>query len=86
MTTTTTLSPTLDEVLAAVERIRVVLEQHAAQAESERHLSDAYYDAMIGAGLFRLLVPHAFGGYQFAPVDAYRVWEAVSRIDSSYPP
>jgi alkylation response protein AidB-like acyl-CoA dehydrogenase len=83
MTTTTTLAPTIDEVLAAVERIRAVLEQHTAEAESERHLSDASYDAMIDAGLFRLLVPRAFGGYQFAPVDAYRVWEAVSRIDSA---
>jgi alkylation response protein AidB-like acyl-CoA dehydrogenase len=71
-----------DGLLGEVERIRSTLEQCSPQAEAERALPDAAYDAMQGAGLFRMLAPKAFGGLELHPVEAYRVWESVARVDS----
>ena len=74
---------TTDSILREVERIRPILEECAPQAEAERALPDAAYDAMIEAGLSRMLAPKAFGGLELHPVEAYRVVEAVARIDSA---
>jgi alkylation response protein AidB-like acyl-CoA dehydrogenase len=70
-------------LLEEVERIRPVLEECAPRAEAERALPDEAYDVMLDAGLFRMLAPKAFGGFELHPVEAYRVWEAVARIDSA---
>ena len=72
-----------DTMIRAVEEIRPILEEHAPQSEADRRLADASYDAMLQAGLFRMLSPRAFGGMELHPVEAYKVWEAVSRIDSA---
>ena len=73
----------LEGLLKEVERIRPILEDHSAVAEAERCLPDAVYDAMIDAGLFRMLGPKAFGGLELHPVEHYRVIEAIARIDSA---
>lgn len=83
MTTTAIQAPTVEELLARVERIRPTIERYADQAESDRRLPAAVYDATIEAGLTRIVAPLAAGGYEMHPCDAYRVWEAVSRIDSA---
>jgi len=70
-------------LLREVERIRPILEECAAQAESERALPDRAYDAMVDAGLFRMLAPKALGGLELHPVEAYEVVEALARIDSA---
>jgi alkylation response protein AidB-like acyl-CoA dehydrogenase len=72
-----------DTLLKEVERIRPILEECIPQAESERALPDAAYEAMIDAGLFRMLAPVVFGGLEVHPVDVVRVVEAVARIDSA---
>jgi alkylation response protein AidB-like acyl-CoA dehydrogenase len=72
-----------DDLLAGVERIRPILEECGGEAEAKRALPDAAYDAMLDVGLFQMLVPRAFGGLELHPVEAYRVFEAVSRIDSA---
>ena len=72
-----------NDLLGEVERIRPVLEDFAEQAETERRLPDAVYDAMIDAGLFRMLAPAAFGGLELHPLQYYPVIEAVARIDSA---
>ncbi len=71
------------ELLAAVERIRPVIQAHAGVAERERRLSTAAYDAMYEAGVFAMLAPRAHGGLEVHPVEAMRVWEAVARLDSA---
>ncbi len=70
-------------LLREVERIRPILEECGAQAEAERALPDAAYDAMIDAGLFRMVAPRAFGGLELQPVEVCEVVEAVARIDSA---
>jgi indole-3-acetate monooxygenase len=74
---------TIQELLDAVDRIRPVLEGHAAQAEADRHLSQEAWQAMGDAGLFTMLAPHAYGGLELPITDVMRVWEAVARIDSA---
>ena len=72
-----------DDPLREVERIRPTLEECGAQAERDRRLPDAAYDAMLDAGLFRMLAPKAYGGLELHPGPALHVFEALSRIDSS---
>src|SRR2546430_1838692 len=70
-------------LLGQVERIRPLIEEHAARAEADRRLSGVVHDAMVDAGLFAMLAPTAYGGLELHPVEAMRVWEAVARSDSA---
>jgi alkylation response protein AidB-like acyl-CoA dehydrogenase len=72
-----------DDLLRELERIRPTLTECGAQAERDRRLPDAAYDAMLDAGLFRMLAPKAYGGLEQHPGAALHVFEALSRIDSS---
>ncbi len=76
-------SSAVEALLDAVEDVRPVIEECAAETEAERALADPVYDAMLDAGLFRTLAPKAFGGLELHPTDAYQVWEEVARIDSA---
>jgi alkylation response protein AidB-like acyl-CoA dehydrogenase len=71
------------DLLAVVDRIRPIIEEHAHSAETDRQLSGIVYDVMYRAGLFAMLAPKAHGGFELHPVEAMRVWEAVARIDSA---
>ena len=73
----------VDALLREVERIAPVLREAAPEAERTRALTDDAYDAMIDAGLCRMLAPKAFGGLELHPTDVLRVVEAVARIDSA---
>lgn len=79
----TTQVPTIQTLLAEVARIRPTIERYAPQAEADRRLPAAAYEAMVEAGLFRMVAPRKAGGYEMHPADVYDVWEAVSRIDSA---
>jgi len=76
------MTATGDALLQQAEKIAPIIQAHADEAEAERALSHEVYDAMVDAGLFRTLVPRAFGGLELHPVEAYRLWEALARIDS----
>lgn len=90
--TTTTVSGTVGRAISAatvrelldeVERIRPTLAEHAARAEAERRLTDEAWRAMVGAGLFTMSAPAAYGGLELPITDVMRVWEAIARIDSA---
>lgn len=72
-----------ERLLSAVERVRPIIEEHAASAEANRQLSGKVYDAMYLAGLFGMLAPKARGGHELHPREFMRVLEAVARIDSA---
>jgi alkylation response protein AidB-like acyl-CoA dehydrogenase len=72
-----------DELLAAVERLRPLIAEHAPDAEANRRLSANVYDAMYRAGLFGMLAPRARGGHEVHPVAYSQVIEAVARIDGA---
>jgi alkylation response protein AidB-like acyl-CoA dehydrogenase len=80
MTATHTQQPIL---LVQVERIRPIVEEHAARGEADRQLAPPVYEALRDVGLFRLWIPAAYGGYETHPAAAYRVFETLSGIDGA---
>ena len=72
-----------ESLLDRVNEIAPILREHAAEAEDNRRLSDAAYEAMYDAGLFAMTAPKTYGGLELHPVEVMRVVEAVARIDSS---
>jgi alkylation response protein AidB-like acyl-CoA dehydrogenase len=70
-------------LLGRVQTIRPIIQEHAANGEQERHLSKPTVEAMAKAGLFRVWLPKAFGGLEIDPVNAMRMIEEISRVDSA---
>ena len=70
-------------LLDEVARLRPIIVEHSPAGESDRQIPAASYEAMREAGLFRMWAPAAFGGLEVHLVEGCRVFEAVSRIDSS---
>lgn len=79
MTTSTTFE-TVDGMVAKVEP---VLRKYAAQAEAERRLAPEAIAALHDAGVFRSLLPKAYGGLEMDPLSALRLFEAIAHIDSA---
>ena len=69
------------DMLAAVEDIRPIIEEHSDAAESTRRLADPVYQALIDSGLMAMTAPTSYGGQDLHAVDLLTVWEAVARID-----
>jgi alkylation response protein AidB-like acyl-CoA dehydrogenase len=55
----------------------------AARIEAERRLPPAAVDALVRAGVFKLLVPRAYGGAQERPATLLAVIEQIARADGS---
>src|ERR1700737_313410 len=63
MTTSITRSDRAELVARAVA-LQPLLREHAGQMDAERHLADEVNAALVDAGIFRLLTPKRFGGYE----------------------
>src|SRR5215467_12744972 len=74
---------TREGLLAAVERVRPVLEANADEAEHLRTLPQAAWRALDDEGLFVLKAPRELGGLEADPLTQIEVYEAVSQIDTS---
>ena len=55
--------PTNAEVLARARALAPLIAGHAEQTDRERRVPDAVIDALADAGLFKLGVPHRYGGF-----------------------
>jgi indole-3-acetate monooxygenase len=75
--------PTREALLAAVERVRPILEANADEAERLRTLPESAWRALHDEGLFVLKAPSELGGFEADPLTQIEVYEAVSRIDTS---
>ena len=71
------------KLLKQVGAVQPVIEAYAEQSEADRQVAHEIYDALLDEGYFATLAPSAFGGLELHPTDAYLIWEAISRIDSS---
>ena len=83
MTTTvsTAHADVTHDLLAKVERIRPLIEAHAADAETNRKMAPEVMAALVDTGLLRMWIPQALGGLEAAPNAALAVMEALARID-----
>ena len=57
-------SPTLEDILARAEALLPRLRERAADAERQRRVPDATIQDFLDAGLFRVLQPRRWGGYE----------------------
>lgn len=70
----------------AIERATALvplLRDAAATAEADRRMSDATMDALVAAGMFRLVQPKRFGGHQLDAATFVRVMIEIARGDGS---
>jgi alkylation response protein AidB-like acyl-CoA dehydrogenase len=76
-------SRALDAVLAAARDLGPVIRKAAPGNEASRRLDDATVTAMRETGLFRILLPAAYGGHELPLLDALEVIEEVAAADGS---
>ncbi|HEY7495552.1 MAG TPA: acyl-CoA dehydrogenase family protein, partial [Candidatus Tectomicrobia bacterium] len=69
--------------LSAVHDLLPLIARHADDAERERRLARSVVDALVNAGVFRLLVPTALGGAGASPLEFCEVIETVSTVDGA---
>src|SRR6185503_13227592 len=79
----TAVITTLDDVLGRVAELEPMIRAASAEAEIERRLSVDVAEALRHAGCYHLFRPRSRGGLELDPVSAFRVIEALSRIDSA---
>ena len=70
-------------VLAALSAVAPSIVASAAEADRAARYPDAVIEAIADAGLFRLWIPHAYGGDELPVPDALEVFEAASRLDGA---
>ncbi|GGF31795.1 oxidoreductase [Subtercola lobariae] len=59
-----TETPTLAELIARADELRPLLRKNGAEGEQQRRVVEESIDALKTAGLFRLLQPKRYGGYE----------------------
>lgn len=69
--------------LARARALIPLLREEAKAIEAGYQLTPRALDAMHGAGLFRLLLPKAYGGFELTPMDYVRCVHAIAEGDAS---
>ena len=82
-TTAVSDAPLTQQLIDRVRELAPVIREHADDAERERRLSKPVHDALVAAGLQRLLTPRSLGGLEADLVTCARVVEEVALIDSA---
>jgi indole-3-acetate monooxygenase len=72
-----------DDLLAAVARLAPPLRSAATEIEKARSLPEPIVEAMVEAGLYRLLLPRSLGGGEVDPLTYFEVVEALARADTA---
>ena len=73
----------IEDLFGRLEALRPLLRACEGQAEREKRLPAQVAEALRDAGFFRMLRPATRGGLNLDPVSAFRVGEALARIDSA---
>src|SRR4030088_3001633 len=71
------------DYLARVQEIAPALAAAAQEIDRRRELPEAIVEALIGRGLFRLLLPHSLDGAELLPAQYIPIIEAIAQIDAS---
>lgn len=72
-----------EDLFEALERLEPMLRAEGAASERAKRLTAPAAQALREAGFFRMLRPTTRGGFGLDPVTAFRVGEALARIDSA---
>jgi alkylation response protein AidB-like acyl-CoA dehydrogenase len=80
---TATTSVETSEWLVRARDLAPIIAEHRDEGERERHLPQPIYEAMRAAGLYNMLLPKAFGGYEADLVIGQRVVEEIARYDGA---
>jgi 3-hydroxy-9,10-secoandrosta-1,3,5(10)-triene-9,17-dione monooxygenase len=83
--TTVSAQPVMthEELLAVAVRLQPLLRENTSASEVMRRLPDEVIDGMTKAGLFRLLKPCQFGGYEVTQRTLLEVVETLGRANGS---
>jgi 3-hydroxy-9,10-secoandrosta-1,3,5(10)-triene-9,17-dione monooxygenase len=74
---------TTEEVVARARALRPTVLEQAAQTEANRYYSRELHEAFAAAGLYRMLVPRRYGGYEFDLTTFIRAIVEICRGDMS---
>ncbi|WP_245296987.1 MULTISPECIES: acyl-CoA dehydrogenase family protein [Rhodomicrobium] len=77
------MTSTIQRFLADIHALRPRIERGAAEMEKARQLPADVVEGMKEAGVFRMFVPKAHGGFELSPPDAVQAVTALSRLDGS---
>ena len=69
--------------VAAVRRLADTIDRHAAEGERLGRIAPPAQEALVSAGLFRMLLPRVHGGMEATPPVFLRAIEAAARLDGS---
>jgi alkylation response protein AidB-like acyl-CoA dehydrogenase len=69
--------------IARARSLVPLLQAAASRIDAARELPPDVLDAMHGSGMFRLLLPRAFGGFELSPADYVQCVEAIAQGDAS---
>ena len=75
---------THEAVLARVRGLTAGIRERAAAAEEARTLPEESIDALLGAGITRILIPPSFGGYGLGLDTWFEVVREISKADASH--
>lgn len=76
-------SYTRRDLLAAVQALAPRLREAAKETEATRSLGEPIVQAMVDAGLYRMLLPRSLGGGEIDPLAYFDVVEALAQADSA---
>jgi 3-hydroxy-9,10-secoandrosta-1,3,5(10)-triene-9,17-dione monooxygenase len=66
-------APTHEDVVRRARALTPTLREHAQQVETNRRIADRTIEAIVGAGLARILQPRKWGGYEISHDAAFDV-------------
>lgn len=66
-------APTHEDVVRRARALAPTLREHAQQVETDRRIADRTIEAIVGAGLARILQPRKWGGYEISHDAAFDV-------------
>ena len=71
------------ECLVRAKSLIPLLQSAADRIDAQTELPPDVLDAMFDAGMFKLLLPRVYGGYELAPTDYIQCVEAIAQGDAS---
>jgi indole-3-acetate monooxygenase len=73
----------IERIWERTRALRPTIEAHRGEGDGLHHLPDAIARAFAEANVYRLLLPHEFGGEDIDPITYYDLVEEVSSYDGS---